>query len=124
MSSKILIIDDNKMVLESLKEILEDEGFIVYTVLDEKDALKIIIHQSPELALVDMTLSDSTGEDFIIKAHKTNQKIKYCIYTGDQTYSPTQQMKNCGVSENNVFFKPICDFNLFITRINQIIEEN
>ncbi|MBR1653577.1 MAG: response regulator transcription factor [Clostridia bacterium] len=58
---KILIVEDNKSIIESLEYLLEKEGFEVNIVSSKKQALEYIKADSFDLFLLDVELPDGTG---------------------------------------------------------------
>jgi len=50
----VLIVDDNKSIIESLEGILVDDGFEVLHALNGYEALKKIEKESPDIVLLDI----------------------------------------------------------------------
>ena len=73
---KLLVVDDEQDILEFLKVILEDEGYIVVT--SDKDDYLERIHDDtlPDLILLDMLLSGKDGRD-IVKYLKKQEKTRH-----------------------------------------------
>lgn len=67
-SAKILVVDDDKNLLELVKMRLESAGYGVTSVLNEEDALEILKGQTFDLSIVDLQLVHQDGislmEDF------------------------------------------------------------
>lgn len=72
---RLLVVDDNEMNCEVLKDLLEPEGFVVTTVLDGQEALRIMRREHPDLLLLDMMMPYFSGED-VIKAMQSDQLLK------------------------------------------------
>ncbi|MEK6755236.1 MAG: response regulator, partial [Bacteroidota bacterium] len=60
MHSTILVVDDEKDILELLRYNLEKEGYRVLTAQDGKEALKLV-KQSPELVVLDIMMPELDG---------------------------------------------------------------
>jgi two-component system phosphate regulon response regulator PhoB len=58
---KILIVDDERDILEVLRYNLEQAGFEVQTALDGRTAIAALARQTPDLVLLDIMLPDMTG---------------------------------------------------------------
>lgn len=85
--SKILIVDDEKAVLEMLRCSLEAEGYMVITAETGAMALGWIKEVHIDLAIVDLGLPDMNGME-VCKAIKDNPKtssIPVMILTGNAT---------------------------------------
>jgi DNA-binding response OmpR family regulator len=61
MSSKIVLIDDDKTLLRFLKEYLEGEGFQVITVDGGTKALKAFYSERPDLVILDIMMPGMDG---------------------------------------------------------------
>ncbi len=58
---KILIVDDEESILESLSGVLEDEGYQVITARNGIDALEICRREFPDVTLLDIWMPDMDG---------------------------------------------------------------
>jgi len=61
MNAKILIVDDQKDLLELLDMSLSHEGYIVRTAASGAEALSMIAVDKPDLILLDIVLGDTSG---------------------------------------------------------------
>jgi DNA-binding response OmpR family regulator len=59
--AKILMIDDDVMVLKLYSEILKNEGFEVVSSNDAKKGLDLAVSQAPDLILLDVMMPDVDG---------------------------------------------------------------
>lgn len=60
---KILIVDDEKGIIEVLEAYLEREGYDIYTADNGIDALKKAKKEAPDLMILDLMLPDISGEE-------------------------------------------------------------
>lgn len=76
---KLLVVDDDIIILQAMKSFLEKEGFEVTTTVDAQEALKIIEEQKDELDLVisDIMMPFISGIELLtsIKEIKANMPI-------------------------------------------------
>ncbi len=61
MASKILIVDDDEMVLMALDELLKPEGYDVTTVSNGKEALNLISENRFDLMMFDIVMPEMDG---------------------------------------------------------------
>jgi CheY-like chemotaxis protein len=62
MKGRILVVDDEEMLLRAIKEILENDGHTVVTTTNAREALAKIAHgEQFDLILSDMSMPDMTG---------------------------------------------------------------
>ena len=82
---RILIVDDEKNIVSSLKGILADEGYDVSVADDGLDALDIIQSDPPDLLLLDIWLPGMDGIE-VLKTVKTyHPNIEVLIMSGHGT---------------------------------------
>lgn len=74
--SRILVIDDDYVVLDLLKETLLMEGYDVICVSSGLDGLEQLIREKPDLVLLDVMMPDIDGYEMC-------KKIKECQSTAD-----------------------------------------
>jgi DNA-binding response OmpR family regulator len=80
MPKRILIVDDDRSILRTLKRVLEKNGYTVDTAETAKEALDKLTNNHYDLALVDVILPDMKGTDLLIKAkNELNQTVKFII---------------------------------------------
>lgn len=60
---KIVLIDDDQGIVESLTAILEDEGYAVETSLKGHLAVNKVTQQQPDLVILDVLISGTDGRD-------------------------------------------------------------
>jgi len=61
MKNKILIAEDDKAIIEVVKIILENEGYIIFTADQGKTVFEIIDQHQPDLILLDIWLYGEDG---------------------------------------------------------------
>ncbi len=65
MSKKIMVIDDEPLVLKSIGKLLEIEGYYVTTSLSGKEALSIIEQEEIDLVISDIRMPNMSGVETI-----------------------------------------------------------
>ncbi len=58
---KILVVDDEKPIVEILRYNLEKEGYRVYSAFDGEEALRIVEEENPDLIILDIMLPKKDG---------------------------------------------------------------
>ena len=83
MSQKsILVIDDDKIILDSLREFLSLEGFRTSGAETIKEAMSKLAQQRYNLALIDVHLPDGNGLDLLDTIKKSYPQTVAIIFTG------------------------------------------
>jgi DNA-binding response OmpR family regulator len=86
---KILIVDDEEVILMLYKEELEEEGYDVITANDGHKLLEKIDQEQPDLVLLDIKMAEYNGLDLLQDIRKTFYNIPvilcsaYSSFKGD-----------------------------------------
>ena len=74
---KILVVDDEKLVLDQISEVLETMGYDVIKGKDGKEAIELFEKNNPDLLLLDIRMPNVDGYEayFEIKKNHKNAKI-------------------------------------------------
>ncbi len=82
---KILVVDDDRDFLFTIKRILTDNGFTVNTVESQEDIYKAILNFSPLVILLDINLKGFDGRNICrgLKNHFKTQNIPVILCSGD-----------------------------------------
>ena len=80
--AKILVVDDDKSIRQTLAAILEEEGYVVDTAENAREAIEKTNNGFYNLALVDIRLPDMDGTRLIASMKDTTPKMVKIIVTG------------------------------------------
>lgn len=98
---KILVVDDEKSILEMLKYCLEHEGYMVVTAETGKMAQNWIKEMKVDLAIVDLGLPDMNGLEFCesVKEDPKTRSIPLIILTGNTSNEARIKGNTCACAE-------------------------
>ena len=110
---KILVVDDNEIILKTLSLKLQGAGYQVFTALDGSEAVTVARKETPDLILLDISFPpDVDGvpwDGFRIMEwfHRldTSKKIPIIIITGTEDVKIKERAASCGAVA--FFHKPI-----------------
>ncbi len=85
MAYLILVIDDEEGIRESLKGILEDEGYEVLTASSAEEGMKIFEEQLPDLVLLDIWLPGMDGIESLKRMRDRRPSIPVIMISGHGT---------------------------------------
>ena len=105
MKRSILIVDDDAVVLDTLKEYLTSEGYIVATSGTGVDALKKFKKKFFDITLLDIKLPDMDGLQLLTKIHAENPKTMNIMVTGYPSLNNAVASLNLGAV--SYIMKPI-----------------
>lgn len=80
--AKILIVDDEKVVRDLLRTVLENDGHSVSEVTDGQEALDASAQESYDIAIVDLILPRKNGLDTIVELRKRCPDLRFVVMTG------------------------------------------
>ena len=84
-NERVLIVDDEKNIVTSLQEILNDEGYDITTAEDGLEALEKIQAEPPDLVLLDIWIPGMDGIE-VLRAIKTyHPEIEVLVMSGHGT---------------------------------------
>jgi signal transduction histidine kinase len=81
----VLVVDDEKEVVDRLKRFLEKEGYSVYGCLNPQEALVCIAHNRIDVLITDVQMNGMNGLELLEKAKKLYPDIEGIVVTGCNT---------------------------------------
>jgi two-component system OmpR family response regulator len=115
---KILIIEDDKEIVELLKTALKREFFIIDQAYNGKDGLFLYRTNHYDLIILDYYLPEKTGLEIINEIRSENKNIKIIALTVDSSPKTKDQFFNLGVDD--YISKPFV-FNELLSRIKAVL---
>ncbi|WP_309601415.1 ATP-binding protein [Sphingomonas sp.] len=79
---KLLIVDDNADVRETLVQMVESDGHRVESVADGRTALAALSNRKPDLLLADFAMPGLSGADVIARANEIHPGLPCLLITG------------------------------------------
>lgn len=73
---KVLVVDDDPVLLRLVKEILKIQGFSVETAKDGIDAMVMVKKDKPDLIILDIIMPELNGYD-VLRALKFSDEFKH-----------------------------------------------
>ncbi len=98
-TASVLIVDDEKVVRDSLAEWLTETGFEVSTAEDGYEALKIIDEVSPGVVVLDMKMPGMSGIDVMRSIREKNKKTSIIVITAYGSIDNAVEAMKLGASD-------------------------
>lgn len=117
---KILVVDDEPIVLESCKAILEAEGFIVSIVKNVSDACVAREKEHFNLLLIEITMQIRNDMYFVEETKKKWPKVPIIMMSGYST--PEMITKSIEMGAARFIAKPFTPDEL-LTTIHEVIRK-
>ena len=80
---RILVVDDERLIADTLTEILEGGGFEVTTAYDGRMALETAARLKPDYVLSDVVMPRFNGVELAIAIHKIHPTAKILLLSGN-----------------------------------------
>ena len=93
----ILIVDDDKQVLKSLKMWLKNEGFRPMTASNRNEAAAVIKDNAIDVAVVDFKMGEEDGIDVAQRLREVDNRVKIIMLTGFPSYETAVKAMKVGI---------------------------
>ena len=120
MAKKILIVDDDHDLVETMQEWFEIEGYNIVTAYDGEECITQAKKEQPDLIIIDISMPKMDGYS-AVKVIKVDEAIKHIpiiVLTGKDQMEDIFKME--GVKEYVV--KPF-EYKVFSQMVKKILEE-
>ena len=116
--AEILIVDDEKALRDSLKAVLQGEGYEVRTARDGDEALVKIAEKRPDLVLLDVMMTRMNGYKCCEKIRETDKLLPVIFLTAKD--GETDQVRGIGLGADDFVSKDASDAVL-LARISRAL---
>lgn len=116
---RIIVVDDEKDIRESVKNVLEDNGLQIITAENGKDFLKKISKTKVDLIILDILMPGLTTKEIIAKLNQMKVKTPIIFLTVVRLADQTKEM----ITKNMVDYieKPFDNFDL-VKRVKKALK--
>jgi CheY-like chemotaxis protein len=102
---KILIVDDNELIVEVMTYILENKGYEVMALYDGDEVFNQVKSGHPDLIILDDSLPGMNGRDIcqLLKLNRSTQNLPVIMCSGNEDIEESLLQKG---APNDVLQKP------------------
>lgn len=118
---KLLIVEDEQKIAESLRKNFDDEGFETTLAFDGAEALSIISKEAFDLILLDWRIPEVTGIDVCKRIREAHDQTPVILLTALTDVSNKIEALNCGADD--YITKPFL-FEEVLARVNATIRRD
>ena len=108
-SVRVLIVDDEEIIRESLAAHLEDDGFEVRLAGNGEEALKVMKEQDVDVTIIDIRLPGIDGNELLRRAYHRWPAMCFLIYTGSASYEFSEDTIKLKRVSPTIYRKPLPD---------------
>lgn len=80
-SQKILVVDDQFGIRILLKELLEQDGYLIYQAANGPSALQVVQEHHPDLIILDMKIPGMDGLEILRQIREMDREVKVIMMT-------------------------------------------
>lgn len=121
MKHKIIIVDDEQLILDMYKAKLEQEGMEVLTADGAEKGFELIKKEKPDLALIDLVMPKKDGFDLIEKLKANNKLNGMPVIVLTNLDSPEMRKKACRLGVLFFLVKPHFMPSQIVEIINEVL---
>ena len=118
---KVLVIDDEKHIRQSLSDYLEDNDYDVITAEDGQQGLRFISSEKPDLVLLDLRMPEMDGIDVLRQGKKIMPDLPMIVISGANCIGDVVKALHYGAWD--YLEKPIHNFTALDHSINLALEK-
>jgi len=116
--NQILLVEDDKAIIEALQKYLKSEDFETFTAQGQKEAEQILSVKTPQICLVDLSLENGDGYGVCNAAKKRNIPVIFLTASGDEM----SVVKGLDMGADDYIAKPFRPREL-ISRIRRVLRQ-
>jgi DNA-binding response OmpR family regulator/nitrogen-specific signal transduction histidine kinase len=117
---KLLVVDDEQLILQIISDIFSNEGYEVITALNCDRALNLLKEDHFHVVLTDIRMPEKSGINLLDEIRTFNPDIPVIIMTGYASLETAVEAVKCGAFD--YLFKPL-DFNKLKSIIKHAAEK-
>ena len=117
----ILIVDDDRNIRFTMKEVLELENYTVYTAKNGVEALEALAKEHIDLVIVDIMMPKMDGYEFTKELRENNQELPVLMISAKQL--PEDRKKGFLAGIDDYLSKPI-DTEELLLRVRAILRRS
>ena len=122
--ARILIIDDEDLVLDTLHQILEMAGYEVMEAVDGEQGLKRYRNDPTDLVITDIIMPRADGIETIITLKREYPDVKIIAMSGGGRINEEDLLKwAASLGVQHIIYKPF-DSKKIVETVRQVVVEN
>ena len=120
MKQRILIVDDEANIRNSLTAVLTDEGYECLPAKDGQEALQLVETEELQLIITDLVMPNLDGLELLREVRKNHEDIRVIMLTAYGTVESAVQALKFGAVD--FLLKPV-DFEMLLLKVQEVFRE-
>jgi CheY-like chemotaxis protein len=104
---KVLVVDDERVIADTLAMILNQSGFQAKAVYSGEAALEMAATYEPDMLIADVIMADLNGIDAAIQIRALLPKIKILLFSGQAATADLLEKARSRGYEFEILAKPV-----------------
>ena len=104
---KVLVVDDERVIADTLAMILSQSGFDAQARYSGEDALELASTFEPDMLICDVIMADLNGIDAAIRIRALLPKIKILLFSGQAATADLLEKARAQGYEFEILAKPV-----------------
>ncbi len=117
---KLLVVDDETIVRQSIVAYLEDSGFDVIEANNGRLGLELFKKYNPDLVVTDLKMPQMDGLELLGEIHKIDLDIPVIVVSGAGVMGDVVEALRLGACD--YMFKPLVDMEMLVHTISKSLE--
>ena len=120
---KVLVVDDEQIVLTAFKIELQEAGFNVRTARSGKEALALLLNEPAEVVFTDLIMPEMNGTELCRQIKRISLYTEVVLFSGNP-YEVSQQQEAfmAAGGRDEMLRKPLAD-NILVSVTENLIKE-
>lgn len=114
---KVLVVDDDPLVLRILKDKLSEAGYLVSTTSSAFGATQLVEEQSPDVVIIDVVLPALPGTRIAALIRERMKKVKVLLYSSKEEAELKSIAKDCGADG---FLVKTADYDALLSEVRSL----
>ena len=119
LQKRILLVDDESIILETYSSLLSEKGFSVVTASSGREALERFSRDSFDLVITDLAMPDGDGFKLLEEIKEISPHTPVIVFTGKIYRAVKEFVALLGANE---LLEKSCSTELFISRIKESLQ--
>lgn len=104
---KVLVVDDERVIADTLAMILNQSGFDARAVYSGESALETVPTFEPDMLISDVIMADLNGIDAAIRIRRILPRIKILLFSGQAATADLLEKARAQGYEFEILAKPV-----------------
>src|SRR4030066_1988061 len=119
MEKKVLIVDDEERVVQSIAVVLEDEGFRIARAQSGEEAIKVFREEEPDITLLDIWMPGMDGIEVLKRFKWIAPDCQVIMISGHATISTAMTAVKLGAFD---FIEKPLSLDILVATIHRAID--